>query len=74
MEIKAYKDGTKCQIKLLKQTGIIIGFHVRRNILQTYDVAYNQNGAEVCVEMSPSELEVDKNADKVVVIGYKASE
>ena len=74
MEIKIFKEGTRVQIKLLKCTGIIVGVNIKRNMVSTYEVAYNQNGISQCTPMSPSELEVDKNADKVVVIGYKASE
>jgi hypothetical protein len=74
MEVKVYKEGVEVWIKLLKQTGIICGVNIRRNIVSTYEVAYNQNGVAMVVSMSPTEIEVVKTADKVKVIGYKATE
>jgi len=74
MKVYVYKDGTKVQIKVLKQTGIICGANLRRNVVSTYEIAYNQNGVAMCVSMSPSEIEVDSNAEKVAILGYKVKE
>ena len=74
MKFLAYKDGTKVQIKLLKQTGIICGFTSKRNMVVTYDVSYNENGRYITVPMSPEEFEVHKDAVKVEVTGYKSFE
>lgn len=70
--LKAYKDGTKVKLPILKISGTISGKRICNDSYILYDISYNENGRYSTVQLTTKEFELaNKDNEQIVVEGYK---